>query len=145
MDEIIRKIAELRHLETLELRAKWREIHRADPPPGISRDLLIRAAAHQIQKAAFGDLDKRTKNQLRRISRSGPFNEGKPQPQNTLLKPGTQLIREWHGRTYSVTKQNEGFEFKGRIYRSLSQIACKITGARWSGPRFFGISHGERS
>ena len=145
MDEITRKIGELRCLETPELRAKWREIYPADPPPGISRDLLIRAAAHGIQQAAFGGLDKRAKNQLRRIFQSGHTDKEYPQPRNTSPKSDTRFIREWHGRTYTVTKQRMGFEFEGRIYRSLSQIAREITGARWSGPRFFGLAHGERS
>jgi hypothetical protein len=54
------------------------------------------------------------------------------------LKPGARLIREWHGRTHTVTVTEEGFEYAGQSYSSLTTIAKEITGAHWSGPRFFG-------
>jgi hypothetical protein len=53
-------------------------------------------------------------------------------------KPGTRLIREWRGQTHEVTVLDEGYEWQGVRYRSLSPIARAITGSRWSGPRFFG-------
>jgi hypothetical protein len=55
------------------------------------------------------------------------------------LRPGTSLLREWHGRTHTVLVQVDGFEHDGRRYTSLSHIACAITSAHWSGPRFFGL------
>jgi hypothetical protein len=54
---------------------------------------------------------------------------------------GTQLVREWNGRTYTVTVEEEAFTYAGRRYPSLSAIARDITGARWSGPRFFGLTN----
>ena len=58
------------------------------------------------------------------------------------LKPGARLLREWHGRTHTVTVTEDGFEYAGASYPSLSMIAKKITGAQWSGPRFFGLLSG---
>ena len=55
------------------------------------------------------------------------------------LKPGTELIRDWHGVTHRVTILPNGFQFRAKRFRSLSQIARTITGARWSGPLFFGL------
>ena len=55
------------------------------------------------------------------------------------LKPGARLVREWHGRTHTVTVTEDGFEYAGTSYPSLTKVARKITGARWSGPRFFGL------
>ncbi len=55
------------------------------------------------------------------------------------LKPGARLVREWRGRTHSVTVTDDGFEYAGANYPSLTKIAKKITGAHWSGPRFFGL------
>lgn len=55
------------------------------------------------------------------------------------LKPGARLVREWHGRTHTVTVTEDGFEYAGTSYPSLTMIAKKITGAHWSGPRFFGL------
>src|SRR5205823_10437464 len=56
-----------------------------------------------------------------------------------LLKPGTRLLREWGGRTHTVIVLDDGFEFEGERHRSLTEIARRITGAHWSGPRFFGL------
>jgi len=48
-------------------------------------------------------------------------------------------VRQWHGQIYQVQVLEDGFEFEHRQYRSLTQIAREITGAAWSGPRFFGL------
>lgn len=56
------------------------------------------------------------------------------------MTSGAQLLREWNGRTYRVIVTDDGYEMDGRTYRSLSAIAKHITGAHWSGPRFFGVS-----
>jgi hypothetical protein len=61
-------------------------------------------------------------------------------PAGPRIKPGSRLIREWHGRTHTVCVTDEGFEFEGRTYSSLTKVARDITGARWSGPRFFGLT-----
>jgi Protein of unknown function (DUF2924) len=54
-------------------------------------------------------------------------------------QPGSRLVREWQGTTYTVDVLDDGFFYKEKSYRSLSAIALVITGARWSGPRFFGL------
>jgi hypothetical protein len=53
-------------------------------------------------------------------------------------------VREWGGETHSVLVLDEGFGYRGGRYRSLSQIARLITGAHWSGPRFFGLNGGPK-
>jgi hypothetical protein len=55
------------------------------------------------------------------------------------MVPGTRLVRSWGGETHSVLVLDEGFEYRGERFRSLSQIARTITSVRWSGPRFFGL------
>nr|WP_286198838.1 DUF2924 domain-containing protein [Mesorhizobium sp. BR1-1-16] len=61
------------------------------------------------------------------------------------MTPGTRLVREWHGRTHSVTVTDTGFDYAGRCYRSLTRIAREINGTHWSGPRFFGIGAASRA
>ena len=61
------------------------------------------------------------------------------EPARTRLKAGTVLVREWHGVTHRVTVLDDGFDFDGERFRSLSEIARKITGVRWSGPLFFSL------
>ena len=71
--------------------------------------------------------------------------EPAPAPATVRLKPGTTLVREWHGRTHTVlVLADGGFEHQGRRYASLTRLARAITGARWSGPRFFGLRRGTR-
>ena len=128
-----------------ELQERWRRIYRSDPPPRISKDLMVRIIAHRIQEDEYGGLDIKTKRRLRSFARSLESEGELPLPSGPSLKPGAKLIREWHGRTYNVIALEKGFKFDGRRYRSLSQIAREITGARWSGRRFFGLPQIERS
>ena len=60
-------------------------------------------------------------------------------PVRQTLVPGSRLVREWNGQTYTVSVIEEGFVYKDRVWTSLSAIAKDITGAHWSGPRFFGL------
>ncbi len=144
MTDIANEIADLANRKTRDLREVWRRIYRAEPPAGISRDLLIRAAAYRIQERGLGGLSGAAKRRLRALAQkmgsedSASFDLGAP------LKPGAKLIREWRGETYSVIALEDGFDFEGKRYPSLSKIAREITGARWSGPRFFGLTGGGK-
>jgi len=140
MADIIKGVADLAEMKTLELHERWRRIYRAKPPAGISRDLLIRASAYQIQEKELGGLGGAAKRRLSALARKRGIDTTASFELRPSLKPGAELIREWRGRTYSVIALEDGFNFEGRRYRSLSKIAREITGARWSGPRFFGLS-----
>ena len=135
-------IGRLQDLDGSALRGEWRRLSRSEPPR-TSRDLLARAVAYRLQELEFGGLPKWARQTL-----AGPAAAADPaqaagapapKPAALLLKPGARLVREWHGRTHSVVVLDDAFEFEGRRYRSLTQIAREITGARWSGPRFFGL------
>ena len=133
---------QLAHLQTLNgaaLREEWRRRCRSEPPR-ISRDLLVRALGYRIQELLFGGLPKWAAWRLAGSEEGFEGDEGAPAPIEPRLKPGARLVREWHGRAHSVIALDDGFEFEGRRYRSLTQIAHAITGARWSGPRFFGLA-----
>ena len=127
------------NLDSAQLRAEWRRLYRSHPPKGLSRDLMIRAMAYKLQERAFGGLGKATLRRLKSLTRKLEA-EGKLASDRRLsLKSGARLVREWGGETHSVLVLEDGFEYRGQRYRSLSQIARLITGAHWSGPRFFGI------
>ena len=66
------------------------------------------------------------------------------EPARTRLKAGTGIVREWHGVTHRVTVLDDGFDFAGERFRSLSEVARKITSVRWSGPLFFGLKSSAR-
>ena len=121
-----------------ELRGEWRRLYRSEPPR-ISRDLLIRGVAYRLQEIQHGGLGKSTQRKLKTLAKMFRT-EGRVAPDPGLsLKPGARLVREWHGRTHTVTVAEDGFEYAGTNYPSLTKIAKKITGAHWSGPRFFGL------
>jgi hypothetical protein len=132
-------LSRLPELDLGELRQQWRGLYKTQPPPNLSRELLVRAVAHRMQEVARGNLRSEPRRQLRRIAQQ--FKEiGKvtirARPE---LKPGTRLVRQWQGRTYDVLVLDDGFSWQGTRYRSLSAIARKITGTAWSGPLFFGL------
>ena len=137
---IIQKhIEALQSLDVIALRDEWRRLKNS-APPRLSRDLLLRAVAYELQAEAFGGLSAQA---LRRISmaegKAGDTLEAPECPQ-ARLSSGARLVREWHGRTHSVEVLENGFLFEGQTYRSLSEIARRITGSHWSGPRFFGLT-----
>jgi Protein of unknown function (DUF2924) len=121
-----------------ELRREWRRLYHHDPPK-ISRDLLVLGIAYRRQEGEHGGLGKATLRKLltqaktlRATGRVGPT-------PSLRLKPGARLVREWRGRTHTVTVTEDGFEYAGTNYPSLTKIAREITGAHWSGPRFFAL------
>ena len=122
-----------------ELRREWRRLYHSELPR-ISRDLLIRAIGYRLQELEHGGLGKTTRRKLRTLAKMFRTT-GRIGPAPILsLKPGARLVREWHGRTHTVTVTEDGFEYDGTSYPSLTKIASKITGAGWSGPRFFGLT-----
>jgi hypothetical protein len=129
------------NLDRDQLIDRWTKAYKCQPPKGISRTLLERSAAYQAQAKSYGGLNVTTRRALRAMLTAGkthqptkPAGDAKPS-----LEPGMRLVREWNGRTYSVDVIEGGFVWDGRVHKSLSVIARKITGARWSGPRFFGL------
>jgi hypothetical protein len=135
--EVDRQIAELVDRSTHELRLAWRQLYCTGPPRGLSRDLLIRALANQLQERTHGGASRALRRRLQTLT--GEFERGSGSFDPGLLpKTGTTLVRQWRGRTHKVLVGEDGFE--GQRYRSLSVIAERITGAHWSGPRFFGLT-----
>jgi hypothetical protein len=107
--------------------------------PGSSRDLLVLALGYRLQEIAHGGLGKATRRKLLTMAKALRAT-GRVGPTPSLsLKPGARLVREWRGRTHTVTVTEDGFEYVGTSYPSLTKIAKKITAAHWSGPRFFGL------
>ena len=134
-----RELDRIRSLGLEEVRLEWRRLFQSDPPR-ISRALLVLGVGHRLQEIAHGGLGKATRRKLQTMAKALRKN-GQVSPTPSLgLKPGARLIREWHGRTHTVTITEDGFEYAGTSYSSLSKIAKKITSAHWSGPRFFGLA-----
>ena len=139
LSDIEAEIAGLFDRSTQELRLAWRKLHRTEPPFGISRDLLIRALAHQLQERSCGGIGRALRRRLQALTGERERRGASFDPA-AVLKTGTTLVRQWRGHTHAVLVRDNGFEYEGERFRSLSVIAKRITGAHWSGPRFFGLT-----
>jgi hypothetical protein len=128
----------LASVDAAELKALWRSFFKSPPPRVGRKEFFVRILAYEIQRRANGDLSKSSVKALRNF-------EGDSQSAKTSgssdpdLRAGTRLVREWGGVTHEVMVMERGYAYRGRSYSSLSEIARNITGARWSGPRFFGL------
>ncbi len=131
-------IEDLPAMSPAELRATWREQYRK-PAPDIGPDLLRRGIAYRIQARVHGGLTPATKRAITKAQKQLEQTGSVSSQRDLSIKPGTRLVREWQGKTYHVLVLETGFEFDNRRYNSLSHIAREITGAHWSGPRFFGL------
>ena len=141
--EVERQLAGLVNRSTEDLRVVWRQLHRTGPPLGISRDLLIRGIAHQLQVQSYGGVS-RARRRLQSLAGASEKGSMAVAP-GLVLKAGTTLVRQWRGHTHTVLVHNDGFEHEGQRYRSLTAIAERITEAHWSGPRFFGLTNRTRA
>ena len=138
------EIAELVDRSTQELRRAWRTLHHAGPPLGLSRDLIIRELADKLEQRAHGGPSRALQRRLRILA--GEFEKGALSfDPGIVLKTGATLVRQWGGHAHTVLVREDGFEYEGQRYRSLTVIAERITGAHWSGPRFFGVSKRARA
>ena len=141
--------ARLRGLDLGDLRARWHTAFRRRAPPHLPRHLLFRILAYRLQADRLGDLDADSRRLLDRIGSESldridrlvaDLNRSR-----TELRPGTLLTREWDGQLQLVMVLADGFSWNGKTYASLSKVAFAITGARWNGPRFFGLRDRPRS
>jgi Protein of unknown function (DUF2924) len=143
---LVPEIAALRQTPPADLKERWRALYCSEPPRRISRDLLVRAVAYRIQEKALGGLTPSTRRLLAKVTAAASAHWPMRVAPRPTLEPGTVLLREWHGVQHQVIVREDGIVFRGKPYKSLSEVAYRITGAKWSGPRFFGLksNHQER-
>jgi hypothetical protein len=139
LSALAREIEELQKATSANLKQRWRALYGTETPRRISRDLLIRALAYRIQEKALGGLKPSTRRLLAKVATDASARRSIQVAPEPSLKPGTVLLREWHGTQHQVIVRENGILFDGKQYKSLSQIAYRITGTKWSGPLFFGL------
>ena len=140
---VIKQVAELPNMKSIELREMWRKLFSSDPPTP-NKTFLVKRLAYRIQELAYKGLTSATLKRLEAIAQEeedGPAakvmaNGQRPREQPL---PGTRLVREWKGIEHVVTSLEKGFEYQGKKFKSLSAVAREITGTQWSGPLFFGL------
>ena len=135
MARIDDQLSRLATMTPVDLRSEWQTVLN-EGAPNLPASLLRRALAHRLQEQALGGLPAAVQRMLAMLSADPAAGPLEPE---IRLKPGTRLLREWNGRLHAVQVTADGLMFEERPYSSLSHIAREITGAHWSGPRFFGL------
>lgn len=135
----------LTHMTPAQLSAEWRRVYKATAP-ALTADLLARGIAWKLQEQVHGGWAPAIQREVARLAKEVVGSESVNITAGRI-KPGTPLVRDWGRTSHHVTVLERGYIYRDRHYRSLSQIAREITGAQWSGPRFFGLvkkapSHG---
>ena len=143
-DDLSPRTAALSGLTAQQLRDEWRRLYRGQPPR-LSRDLLIRSIAYRMQELVHGGLSKATQRTLATLSKEMEANGNVTIAPDLRVRSGARLLREWRGRTHTVIVTDDGFEYAGKAYASLTKIAHEITSAHWSGPRFFGLNRKQNT
>jgi hypothetical protein len=145
-NSVLRQLAALQEMSTEELKEKWRDLYGSDPPR-FKKSFIQKRLAYRIQELFYGGISSQAEKKLSEAARSDPLcTLGKKSSvvmstfrRTGRIAPGTRFVREWNDNRYEVIVRAEGFEYNGKIYRSLSAIASEITGTRWNGRVFFGL------
>ena len=145
-DPIPARLAALKTTPTLDLKQQWRDLFASEPPP-FNRRYLESRLGYRIQELAYGGLKPETVKRLEALGEQLDGGNITTRRIRADLKPiaGTRLIRDWQGVEQIVTVTQDGFDFQGRPYQSLSAIARAITGTRWNGWVFFGLKNHRRT
>ena len=140
MSRLDDELRALKEMALAQLQARWLDLE-GSAAPSLATPLLRRLLAQRLQERRYGGVPAAVQRELNRIAVGEPA-----APVSPVRKPltiGTRLVREWNSRTITVEVSDDGFVHAGRNWRSLSEIARHVTGAHWSGPRFFGLTaHG---
>jgi hypothetical protein len=129
------RLAQITAMTSVQLPTEWQTCF-GGAAPALPLSLLRRALAYRVQELAHGGLPAAAERMLGALALDSSTSVPEPA---IRLKTGTRLLREWNGRVHTVLVMDDGFMLDGERHASLSEIARKITGARWSGPRFFGL------
>jgi hypothetical protein len=130
-------LSTLTDLDRNALIVRWQKLYGTLPPVKTSQQLLFQAVVYRLQEQAAGGLKPATRRFLEQVAKGNE--SGQKASALIFTKPGTRLLREWHGITYEAIVLDDGVLFQSKKYRSLSEVARAITGVRWSGPLFFGL------
>ena len=155
-DTVLSEVLALQKLSLIELRKKYVEIFPQDRKIRANRPCLIRRIAYHLQEKAYGGLSKQAQERLKSLAVQGnrPIAGGEPEADEAFdqiearvrrlnrrgaFMPGTVISKVYKGKVLQVTVVEEGFQYEGVCYRSLTAVARAVTGARWNGHAFFGV------
>lgn len=142
--DLLALLNELEHCEDRKRLVKlWPEFYEQSIPKGLSTKLLRLAIIYRIKEKLNGGLNPTIRKYLFQLAKANNKAVQLKLPVRSILKPGSHLIRQWRGETYQVQIVENGYEYEGNVYKSLSEIARNITGIHLNGPKFFGLRKPE--
>ena len=155
--DIARELAAMQRMTVAQLRARYVEVI-GEPTRSSNRQHLIRRLAWRLQALEHGSLSDRAVQRAEELAneadirltaprpRKAPVSGPSPVPVNAaafrdrrLPPPGNVIARVYEGRQLRVTVLEDGFEYEGIRYRTLSAAAKAITGCHLNGYAFFGL------
>ncbi|MBN2717048.1 MAG: DUF2924 domain-containing protein [Deltaproteobacteria bacterium] len=151
--EVTARLAALQEQTVSQLRETYLEVFN-EPTRSRNKDYLRKKIAWRIQELAEGGRSARAKDQITKLAAEAPARWRRPQGASQVIpfleKPaakrdprlpeeGVTVTRIYKGTTHNVTVLDDGFEYQGTRYQSLSMIAREITGTNWNGFLFFGL------
>lgn len=139
-DSVLAQLAALPEKSTPELKQLWRDLFDSEPPR-YNRRFLESRLAYRIQELRYGGLRPATVARLEALGEDLDGGKIEVRRKRADERPiaGTKLIREWKGVEHTVTVLDDGYDYQGRPYKSLSAVARAIAGTRWNGWVFFGV------
>ncbi len=142
-NSILRQLAALKRMSLEEVTEKWRDLYGSEPP-NYRSSFMKKCLAYRIQELFYGGLPESVQSRLEQLAAKDPLCLGGKQKMPDKQKhpgavfSGTRFTREWNGNFYEVIARDNGFEYKGQVFRSLTAVATHITGVKRSGNLFFG-------
>lgn len=134
MAKLADQLTALATMSPAQLREEWSCVFE-EQAPDLPTSMIRRVLAYRLQENELGGLPLHAQRTLDIVAEGAA-----PLPEAPIqIKPGSRLLREWNGKLHTVMVEEDGFRFNGRRFTSLSHVAREITGAHWSGPRFFGL------
>ena len=143
---VIKRVAALPGMPIDELKKLWMDLNKTEHPP-YNRVFLVKRLAYRLQELSLGGLREQTVKRLERLAdEEESILQGRKPPHEEQLLPGTYLVREWKGEEHRCMVLENGFEYQGRKFGSLSAVANFITGTKWNGLVFFALKkQGKKS
>jgi hypothetical protein len=139
-EPLLTRLAALKTAPIPDLKSLWRDLFEAEAPP-FNRTFLESRLAYRLQELAYGGLAVTTIARLENMAEDFDATKGRRKKELDRPIAGTRLVREWKGVEHCVTVREDGFEYQGRPFQSLSAVARAITGTRWNGLAFFGLKN----
>ena len=150
-EDILARILALKTASLTELQKEYSALYGDKKAPSSNKTCLWQRIAYRIQELAYGSLPEEARNKAKELAQEyDPINNKALRPDNGAEKrcvsrdrrlplPGTIITKNYKGTDIRVKILEKGFEYNGKVYRSLTSIAKEVTGSHWNGYLFLNM------